>query len=208
MTIELAEAYFNDRVNELLNADVKNGTPFVFISGLTILNVLNNIVKIAANQYDNKGYVIDGTKYPPMAGLVLTNVASGSCVVNLPGLSMAKTESTIFTQDLMPINKFLKEEYKAIDALLPTLNQMTNHFSLSSYGGHIKINLSHKNEEHLQAKLGKKGKVIVTLAAEPFLLDIKEAVGKLFNTFKQLDEPSKVKVVQALNTHPLIGYGG
>src|SRR3990167_906786 len=43
INLDLAEAYFKDRCDELLNYDVKAGTPFVFISGLTILNVLGGL---------------------------------------------------------------------------------------------------------------------------------------------------------------------
>lgn len=43
ITLELAEQYLLDRCNELLNYDVAAGTPFIFISGLTLLNVLERI---------------------------------------------------------------------------------------------------------------------------------------------------------------------
>jgi hypothetical protein len=42
MNTEFCRAYFLDRINELLIGDVRNGSPFVFISSLNLLTALSN----------------------------------------------------------------------------------------------------------------------------------------------------------------------
>lgn len=64
-----------------------------------------------------------------------------------------------------------------------------------------KVNLSHKNREHLKIKDGK-----VTLAAEAFLEDLEGAIHSLFDSIKD-DEVASAKVFVKLNETPLIGYG-
>lgn len=43
ISLELEQAYIKDRLTEMINYDVKAGTPTVFLSGLAILNILSNL---------------------------------------------------------------------------------------------------------------------------------------------------------------------
>ncbi len=45
ITLELAEAYLQDRANELLS-DCNSGTPFVFINAMGLLNVLASLLHV------------------------------------------------------------------------------------------------------------------------------------------------------------------
>lgn len=147
VTLELAEAYLQDRANELLN-DCKSGTPFVFINAMVILNVLSKLVGVSLSNF-----------------------------------------------------KYLGDSY-SMDSLNAMYQRLIGNFSLT-HGDQwyevscIKFNLSHENEKHL---------VNNTLSAEPFVLDIKKAITKVFDILKN-DKIAAAKAYIKLNEYPFVGYG-
>lgn len=64
-----------------------------------------------------------------------------------------------------------------------------------------KVNLSHKNRDHLKIKDAK-----VTLAAKAFLEDLEDAINILFDSIRD-DEVANAKVFVKINETPLIGHG-
>lgn len=179
INLETAEAYFNDRINELINGDVRNGTPFVFISGLIILNNLNNILKFSPSI----------SKDPINGGMVFVTFASSAHCINTP---------------IKLVYDYLPEEYDNID-LFSTLKGLTDNFTLTTQT-RIKVNLTHEEDKHFASKVKGK-KIIVTLSAKPFLLDIKEAVSKIFTDFKSRSDEDQLKIMQFINSRSLVGYG-
>lgn len=149
ITLEYAEQYLLDRVDELLNHDVKAGTPFVFMSGMVILNAIKTL-------YDK------------------------------PHLS----------------EHFIGKEYLTVP--LESLNTAMTTFNLtrSPFGPlrAIKLNLTHDDSKHLTWG---PGRGVVTIAARPFLLDIKKSIVVNFEKLRTQD--LKYKALFILNSQKFIG---
>lgn len=155
-------------------------------------------------------------------GALKKQVPAGDPFVFLGAFALINELTHLFDKNYR--GRILKENFgynsKVADVVAEAGHRMFNNFSLtqapqschsSIYIGYAeqeddsepvhKVNLSHKNREHLKIKGGK-----VTLAAEAFLEDLEGAIHSLFDSIKD-DEVASAKVFVKLNETPLIGYG-
>ena len=180
LTLGQAQAYLL-RHFKALEQQLPFGDPFVFVGAFTLLNRLSDITGKAPARILQlyADYKADEANVVQEAGRLIQN----------------------FT---LTVKEYEVESDRAIEEVhyLSSSGMTYTGFTGETPDTHIKkVNLSHKDRDHMKRKDGK-----LTLSAGAFLEDLVKATNGAFNALSG-DQMSGAKATIRLNEQPLIGHG-
>lgn len=185
VTVPVAKQYLLERVGEL-RAQVPHGNPFVFLGAFSVLNALGkafgfgySAIGASLNRFGN---------YPRDAAEVVNQGAR---------LMFEQFTLTAFEGEIE--SDYLPE--RTLMGNTATIQVIYNNSHSTPVEPVKKLNLSHKDRQHLVRKDNK-----LTLSANAFLEDVETVINKAFSSIEG-DEVAGAKVFVKLNETPLIGYG-
>ncbi len=184
---EQAKVYLLERVGEL-KAQVPHGNPFVFSGAFIVLRTLGRLFDIGDYEVLRAfaGYDRDEAE-----------VVSAGASLMLERFTLSSPKVKVgYVED-----RTLRASGGSGGGGYISLN-VSGTVSMPSNKPSIdKLNLSHKDRQHMTRKNSK-----LTLSAGAFLEDVEGAINKAFDTVKD-DEVASAQLFLNINSQPLIGYG-